>query len=111
MENKFIIQGLCKALLKAFNNQELQEIENFDSILKFIRTYLNRIISREFVIVNKGESLKAIDLVVENLPTRQLIYFGYNQNVALMAYNKGGIGKSECLLIFKLNNEIINGGF
>ena len=25
-----------------------------------------------------------------------------------MAYNKEGIGKSECLLIFKLNNEIIN---
>lgn len=95
------------SLLKAFQNQELNEIDKYHSIPDFIKTYLNQIVEGDFNIANKEEEWQATDLVIKNLPSRQLIYFGYNQNIALMAYNKGGVGKSECILIFKLNNKTV----
>jgi len=95
-------------LIKAFDNQELQEIEKYQSIPEFIRLYLEQITGKDFVIADKGEDWQATDVISENLPRRQLVYFGYNKDIALMAYYKGGVGKSECLLIFKLNDNAIS---
>ncbi len=95
-------------LLKAFDNQELHEIENYKSIPEFIRLFIEQTAGKDFVIADKGEDWQATDVITENLPRRQLVYFGYNKDIALMAYYKGGVGKSECLLIFKLNDNTIS---
>ncbi|MEO6903988.1 MAG: hypothetical protein ABI315_12700 [Bacteroidia bacterium] len=43
------------------------------------------------------------------MPKRQLIYFGLGQDLALMTYYTGGIGKSEHILIFKFkDNKILD---
>lgn len=55
-----------------------------------------------------GDSLVKISFDnSQQLPSRQLIYFGLGKDIALMTYYTGGIGKSEHILIIKFNNTSI----
>ena len=56
-----------------------------------------------------GDTIIIVSIKTKNVPSRQLIYFGLGNDIALMTYYTGGIGKSEHILIIKFdNNEIVD---
>jgi hypothetical protein len=60
-----------------------------------------------FSIANPGGDWQATDVVIRELPSRQLVFFGANDSLALMAHYTGGLGKTEHILIFKFKNQEI----
>jgi hypothetical protein len=54
-----------------------------------------------------GDTLVTVMWKPKDVPSRQLIYLGIGNNIALMTYYTGGIGKSEHILIIKFDHENI----
>ena len=93
---------------------------NIKDFPDFIKIFLDSLSSGNFSIANPNENFKAgctsltirnekgnIISLDENLPNRQLIYFGLGKDIALMTYYTGGIGKSEHILILKYKGKSI----
>ncbi|MDO7876067.1 hypothetical protein Q5H93_15085 [Hymenobacter sp. ASUV-10] len=61
----------------------------------------------DFAIVNPEEDFQSTDIMTGNLPRRRLMYLGVADDIVLLAYELGGFGLSERVLIFKLNEHQI----
>jgi len=108
IDTNVILQNLnLDTLLSELKSSELNEIKKVDQIPNSIKTFLDNITKESFSIANPGQEWQVGCVLTEGLPSRQLIYFGSNSELALMAYYTGGVGKSEHILIFKLNENII----
>jgi len=94
-------------LIKELESKELLIYQTIKSIPPFINDFLKCSQGGEFTIANPGEKWQVGDVIIEDLPRRQLIFFGLSDSIALMTYYTGGIGKSEHILIFKIENKII----
>lgn len=77
-------------------------------IPKFIRRALGCWREGKFRIVNPGKYYNNTDAMLGNRPTRQLTYLGSNANFLIIAYNHGGFGFHEHILVFQYLNRIIN---
>ena len=94
-------------LIDDLDKSTLIEKNKIKDIPPFIKTILNRLTKDNFSIANPGEKWQATDVILEELPARQLIYLGIGDNITLLTYYTGGVGKSEHILIFKYQNKQI----
>ena len=94
-------------LLADIERTDLITYRKVSDIPDFLVDFLKGVTEDKFSIANSNEKWQIGCDVGDDLPTRQLIYFGLADNIALIAYFTGGIGKSEHLLIFKFSGEEI----
>jgi hypothetical protein len=80
---------------------------NTKDIPYFIKTFLDSLTGNDFSIANPGEDWQAGCVIIEKLPSRQLVYLGLGNDIALFSYFTGGIGKSVHVLIIKFSDKII----
>ena len=85
---------------------DIDEKKSIKEIPGFIMVFLKKL-RKNFTIANPGEDWQATDCPFKPLPDRQLVYFGLGNDIALMAYYTGGIGKSEHILIIKFTGDSI----
>ena len=96
-------------LIAELEKTNLTEKKKANEIPNLIRKTLNRMTADNFSIADCGEKWQVTDVVVEELPARQLIYLGLGDNITLIAYHSGGIGESEHILILKHKNQQVIG--
>jgi hypothetical protein len=94
-------------LISKVETTELTVYSQFNSTPSFVKEFLKRLIGTKFRIADQGEEWQATDVVQGDLPDRQLVYLGVGQDVMLLAYNKGGIGVSERILIIHFEQSCI----
>lgn len=94
-------------LISKIEGTDLKLYSEFESAPSFIKVFLESLLGTKFRIADPGEVWQATDIVLGDLPDRQLIYMGIGQDVMLLAYNKGGIGMSERILIFQFQNSCV----
>ena len=94
-------------LISKVDSTELTVHSEFSSIPSFIKDFLKKLVGTKFRIADPGEDWQATDIVEGDLPDRQLVYLGIGQDVMLLAYNKGGIGMSERILILHFEKSCI----
>lgn len=121
VDNNVIMHGKNKRpLLADLNAEHLTDKKTKEEIPDFIKAFLDSITNdRNFEIANPGQEWripsitdfaglgllkvsgkedKSITTVSpregENLPTKQLVYFGIGKNIALLSYNTGGLSIS-----------------
>ena len=105
--NKILSNQNLRSLIYDLENTKLIEKKTIKYIPNFIKTFLDSLTSDNFSIANPGENWQSSDLVIEELPNRELIYLGIGGNITLLAYYSGGLGVSEHILIFKYKNKHI----
>jgi len=96
-------------LIKELEKSNLKEKKRVKEIPNTIWKTLNKMTSDNFSIADFGEKWQVTDVVIEELPKRQLVYLGLGDNIILLAYYSGGIGESEHILIFKHKNQQVIG--
>ena len=94
-------------LISKLEKADLTTFTKTDSIPGFIKVFLDSCEKPTLRIANKGEPWDATDQITGDYPVRQIIFGGVGQDVALLTYYKGGIGMSERILIFQLENSCI----
>lgn len=107
-----------KALLaEGINSKTLVDKKTVEEIPAFILTFLNDVSpNRKFEMANPGQEFRIKDITAfaypstlksqnQNLPSKQLIYFGIDKNTALLSYYCGGLGISQYAAIIKFENE------
>ena len=107
-KNDILTNRNLDSLINIIEKSEIKEIKTVREIPFFIKNFLN---SRtgDFSIANPGEDWNIGCDEDEQLPSRELVYLGIASNIALMTYFTGGFGKSELILIMKLNKcKIVN---
>ena len=62
-----------------------------------------------FSIADCGGEWQVTDVVVKELPARQLVYLGLGDSITLIVYFSGGVGESEHILIFEHKNQQVTG--
>jgi hypothetical protein len=95
------------SLINDIEQSALVEEMEVDDIPRFIKSFLEELMDEKFTIANHDEIWQETDAIDEDLPLRQLIYFGICKDMALMAYYTGGIAKSEHILIFRYHKRTI----
>jgi len=91
-------------LIAAVEEADLVTYKDVADIPPFIRTVLDSLTGGDFSIVNYGEDWQETDVIMGKLPERELLYLGKGDDITLLAYYTGGIGKSEHILIFRHKN-------
>ncbi|MBT1711687.1 hypothetical protein KK062_25820 [Fulvivirgaceae bacterium PWU5] len=96
------------ALIASLDAANFTSHTKFESMPGVIKTFLGSLDENKFLIANPGEDWQATDVVLgKRLPNRRLLYLGVGQDIALLAYYKGGIGKSERILIFRFTERCV----
>jgi len=96
-----------QSLINDLDQSILVEKMTVNEIPRFIKSFLVELTDENFSIANRGEEWQVNDVADEELPFRQLIYFGLGKDLVLMVYYTGGIAKSEHILIFKYQKKNI----
>lgn len=121
-----------KRLLKRLETEVLAEKQNTSEIPGFIKAFLDSIShNRKFDVANPGEEWQIgitnfgkqvinkiydpskKDSVIkvfwdgQQLPTKQLVYFGIGEDIALISYFCGGIRLTQYAAIIKFENNTI----
>jgi hypothetical protein len=94
-------------LISKLEKANLLTFTKTDSIPHFIKVFLDSCEKPVLRIANKGERWDATDQITGDFPMRQIIFGSIGQDIALLTYYKGGIGMSERILIFQLENSCI----
>ncbi len=94
-------------LLAVIEKTDLKTYRQVSDIPVFLVDFLKIITKDSFSIANPNEDWQVGCNVSDGLPTRQLIYFGLADNIALLTYLTGGIGESEHILIIQFSSEKI----
>jgi hypothetical protein len=94
-------------LISKVETTDLTLYSEFESTPDFVKVFLDSLVGTKFRIADPGQDWQATDVVEEDLPDRQLVYLGVGQEVILLAYNKGGIGMSERILIIHFEKSCI----
>lgn len=102
-----LTNGNLDKLISQLEAADLESFSKFESLPNFIKTFLDRSVEENFLIADPGEDWQATDVVEGDLPDRQLVYLGVGKEITLLAFNKGGIGMSERILIFYCENSCI----
>jgi hypothetical protein len=77
-------------------------------IPKIVNTFFENI-NQEFSIANPNEDWQVGCIVVEDLPQRKLTFIGLSDNLILLNYFSGGVGKhSNILILYHDNNKIVD---
>jgi hypothetical protein len=94
-------------LLAVGRGAALHEFRSVQALPSCIRSFLtNSHTGQTVAIADVGGKYEATDVLSgEQLPRRQLLYLGVSQNFVLLAYNLGGFGLSECVLLFRLQDQ------
>lgn len=91
-------------LLAEADQTSLTSYQSAKALPPVIAAFLERA-QRELVpIADVGQAYESTDLIMGDLPRRQLTYLGIGGNLVLLAYNLGGYGVSERVLLFQLKN-------
>ena len=93
-------------LIDLLEKSNLSEIKNVTALPSFIKTFLDNL-TDSFSIANPVENWQVGCVIDKPLPSRQFVYLGIGDQVALMTYYTGGFGKLEHVLIFKFSNNKI----
>ena len=94
-------------LLADIERADLITYRKVSDIPSFLVEFLKDVTKDKFSIANSTENWQFGCDVSDDLPSRQLIYFGLADNIALLAYLTGGVGISEHILIIKFSGEEI----
>lgn len=94
-------------LLADIERADLKTYRKVSDFPDFLVDFLKGITKDNFSIANSTENWQFGCDVGDDLPSRQLIYFGLADNIALLAYLTGGVGISEHILIIKFSGEEI----
>ncbi len=106
-------------LIKDVNAIKLVDKKTVQEIPEFISAFLNEISPKgKFEMANPGEDFYIEDITSfsnpsfntvanKKLPTKQLVYFGIDNNTAILSYYCGGLGKWQCTTIIKFKDEKI----
>ena len=94
-------------LITQIENSKLIDKFNVKDIPDFINDFLINATHDNFSIANPGENWQSTDVIIEELPNRQLIYLGVGENLIVLAYYSGGIGESEHILVFRYHDKDI----
>jgi|GEM_PF-1353918 len=96
-------------LLSEVHQTDLIGHQSATALPPVIATFLERTQKEPVSIADVGEAYESTDLIMDDLPRRQLTYLGIGGNVVLLAYNLGGFGVSERVLLFQLKDgEIVD---
>lgn len=126
--NRILYNYNLGQLIEDLEETELVEKNTFSEVPLFIRSFLDAL-TDTFEIANPGEDWQVGctplirikdeglnpktkgslfgNVEILKLPRRQLIYFGIGDNIAVMRHFRGGVGRSEHILIFKFENNAI----
>ena len=94
-------------LLAVIEKTDLKTYRQVSDIPVFLVDFLKVVTKDSFSIANQNEDWQVGCDVSDGLLSRQLIYFGLADNIALLTYLTGGIGESEHILIIKFSNDKI----
>ena len=94
-------------LLADIERADLITYRKVSDIPVFLVDFMKGVTKDHFSIANSTENWQFGCDVSDDLPSRQLIYFGLADNIALLAYLTGGVGVSEHILIIKFSGEEI----
>jgi hypothetical protein len=95
------------SLINKLENTELTTYKTVKKIPVFLMDFLKCTTGGKFQIANPDEKWQVTDNHSGELPPRKLVFFELDSDIALLAYYTGGIGKSEHILIFKFENEVV----
>jgi hypothetical protein len=105
-DTTFIIDPELDSLTARLQTSTLAETKNQLNIPVFIRNFLDTLWNG-FSLANYGEPWQEGCTVMPDEPTRELVYFAHNAELALMSYNSGGWGKTNHILIMELENSAV----
>ena len=91
-------------LLTEADQTDLIGYQSATALPPVIAAFLERTQQEPVPIADVGGAYQSTDLVMGDLPRRQLTYLGIGGNVVLLAYNLGGFGVSERVLLFQLKD-------
>jgi hypothetical protein len=95
-------------LISKIDSSKLTTYSNYKSLPRPMRVLLDDLVGTKFKIADPGEEWQATDYIVKKgLPDRQFVYLGVGQDIILFAYNLGGIGTSERILIIEFRDSCI----
>ena len=96
------------SLITRLEDSKLKTYKTVKEIPSFIINILSGLTSDGFSIANQSENWQATDAIMDDsLPNRQLSYFGLGDDIALLTYYTGGIGKSLHIIIIKFQDKKI----
>jgi len=91
-------------LLTEADQTSLTSYQLAKALPQVIAAFLERAQQEPVPIADVGQAYESTDLIMGDLPRRQLTYLGIGENLVLLAYNLGGYGVSERVLLFQLKN-------
>lgn len=94
-------------LLTEADQTSLISYQSAKALPPVIAAFLERAQQEPVPIADVGQAYESTDLIMGDLPRRQLTYLGIGGNVVLLAYYLGGYGVSERVLLFQLKNGTI----
>lgn len=94
-------------LLTEADQTSLTSYPSAKALPPVIVAFLERAQQEPVPIADVGQAYESTDLIMGDLPRRQLTYLGIGGNVVLLAYNLGGYGVSERVLLFHLKDSEI----
>jgi len=97
---------LDQLLLEA-QRASLVEYRSAKALPPAIVAFLEKAQGEKMPIADTGAAYEATDVISGELPRRQLTYLGIGSNMVLLAYNLGGFGVSERVLMFQLKDQEI----
>ncbi|AII53692.1 hypothetical protein [Hymenobacter sp. APR13] len=98
------------ALITKVQQDSLTEHKKASAIPPVISAFLHQndsLSSEPFAMADYGQRYNATDVILEELPSRQLLYLGVGAQTVVLMYNLGGIGRSQRVLLFETNENRI----
>jgi hypothetical protein len=105
--NAILTNRYLPRLLILARGTALHEFQSAQALPPCIRSFLTSSQKGQTVaIADVGGKYEATDaLSGDQLPRRQLLYLGVSKDVVLLAYNLGGFASTECVLLFRLQDQ------
>lgn len=91
-------------LLTEVDQTNLTSYQSAKALPPAIATFLEQAHQEPAAIADVGQAYESTDVDDGSLPSRQLTYLGIGGDVVLLAYNLGGFGVSERVLLFQLKD-------
>jgi hypothetical protein len=97
---KILTNQNLDGFLTELKDDSFKITNNKKDIPKFIKKQLD-CYTHGFRIANPDQPYSSSDVIVRNLPRRQLTFFAKSDDLMVMEYNLGGVGLSSHLLLVK----------
>jgi hypothetical protein len=90
----------------SITKQELEFKTSSKDVPRFVRKTI-RCWFGEFKIADVGKSFNPTDVVWNNAPRQRIKFLGINKNYMILAYEQGGIGKTDHIDLFQFKDKKI----